>query len=139
VDTQPPRKGPVRWVVPCSSVQPLTLEDVLLFLDQLRLDPERQHNLRQGIDLLHQAKWSGVIPDLDAWEFKQRMVEARRIGWIEWTQPEFDQTGRDLANAREFWLTDAGIKQARDLKGLPRWLLVAEELEGCSATGHGPR
>jgi hypothetical protein len=116
-------------------VRPLIAEEVLLFLDELRLDPQRRHSLRMGTDLFQEARRAGLIEatDHEASEFRQRAQEARSIGWVRWSPFDAvaDSVGGDnnLLNAREFRLTDAGLSTARALKEFPREFLVAKDLD----------
>ena len=100
---------------------PLDLEDVLLFLDGLRLDHQRRHALVEGIVLMREAVSAGLMPDLgQPWEFRQRVIEARDIGWITWTPAPHDGWGDDLRNAPNFMLTDSGLRHAQELKEFPK-------------------
>src|SRR5438874_1654011 len=106
---------------------PLDLEEVLLFLDGLRLDHGRRQALTDGSQLRYEAVRAGLIPDLGQhWEFTHLMIEARQIGWVTWTAASFDHWGTDLPNGHDFRLTDAGLRSARELKGFPRFLLTAQ-------------
>jgi len=58
----------------------LTIEDVLLFLEELRLDETRRHTLNGGGDLLREAVNEGLAEWGSFGEFTARMMELKR-GW----------------------------------------------------------
>lgn len=111
-------------------MRPLTVEDVLLFIDRVRLDPEKRQALTFGHDLLMLAAQEGLISNsADLGFLAPRMLEARDIGLLKWRQADHDHSGYDLMNAREFLVTESGMRHARELKGFPRFLLVVKELD----------
>lgn len=109
---------------------PLDLEDVILFLDELRLDHARRHCLVQGLELVREAAKAGLIGDLSQLgNLPVQMNEARMLGLVSWELPTDDPLGYDLINGRDFRLTNVGLRHARELKGFPRFLLVAKRLD----------
>lgn len=106
-------------------MEPLTLEDVVRLLEQLRLNPSKRHFLHSGSDLMREAtNWWG-----DSNEFRHRMVEARQIGLVDWQPAQWDHWGDDLNNARDFHLTFEGPRFVHLTGTMPIELRVARELE----------
>jgi len=97
----------------------LTIEDVLSFLEELRLDPTRRHLLNGGVDLLREAANEGLLEWGSFGEFTARMIELKRDGLADWKPAPHDRWGDDLMNAGEFHLTTEGRREARTLAELP--------------------
>lgn len=109
----------------------LAMEDVLLFLDELRLDPARRSVLSSGSELLRAAAIAGLVEEWGQFnEFIPRMVDLRDAGLVEWQPAPYDRWGDDILNAGYFKLSAEGLRQARDLATLPSRLRPAgvEEL-----------
>ena len=105
-------------VLRAGSAQALTGEDVLAFLQRLRLDRNRSRALNSGRSLLLAAAESGLVAlrELDA--FVGLMVELRRAGLVDWRCAPGDIRGDDLPHAAEFHLTSRGRGRLSDSGGL---------------------
>jgi hypothetical protein len=97
----------------------LTIEDVLLFMEELRLDETRRHLMNGGGDLLREAAHQGLLEWGQFSEFEARMRELKRDGLADWKQADWDRFDHDLMNASEFHLTTEGRREARAIEALP--------------------
>ena len=102
----------------------LTVEEVLLFLDELRLDPERRMSLLTGDLLFRAAQKAGLLEWGEFTEFTQRLIELKRDGQVSWTNPDYFKSPDSLVssdvlhNARDFYVTPTGRAEARALAAL---------------------
>lgn len=131
----------------------LTIEDVLPFLEDLRLDPTRRHLLNGGVDLLREAANRGLLEWGQFGEFQACMAELTRDGLADWKRAPHDRFGNDLMNGTDFHLTAEGRREARAIAAVPAglrtrgceeaveeagWVSALEELrEGDNQFGQG--
>lgn len=96
-------------------VRTLTIEDVLLFMERLRLDESRRHFLNGGSDFLRAACDEGLAEWGHFGELTARMKDLSRDGLADWKAAPWDAWGDDLLNASDFHLTAEGRRDAKAL------------------------
>jgi hypothetical protein len=98
----------VRDAPRAGSARALTGDDVLEFLQRLRLDGRRSRRLSSGRSLLLEAVKSGLVELREIDAFVGLMLELRRAGLVDWRWAPGDIRGDDLPHAVEFHLTQRG-------------------------------